>query len=66
MPFLPYRFDLQLEDFGVAVDKLSTNAIPDHLFQAWLEDWEVPLLKNYDSVAEAKLKVQYQYLVFCD
>ena len=41
-----------------------TDPIQRHVFRAWLEDWEKPLLKNNDPVAEARLKVKYQGLVF--
>ena len=51
--------DLQLVNFRLNLNELSTNAIPDCLFRAWLEDWEVSLLKNKDPVADVKLKVKH-------
>ena len=43
-----------------------TDPIQRRVFRAWLEDWEKPLLKNNDPVAEARLRVKYQGLVFFD
>ena len=41
-----------------------TDPIQRRVFRAWLEDWEKPLLKNNDPVAEARLRVKYQGLLF--
>ena len=43
-----------------------TDPIQRRVFRAWLEDWEKPLLKNNDPVAETRLRVKYQGLVFFD
>ena len=59
------NFDLQLESFGVDVQEVG-QTVPRRLFHAWIEDWEEPLLKKNDPVAEARLKVKYQNLVFYD
>ena len=39
---------------------------PRRRFNAWLEDWEKPLLKKNDCVAEAKLLEKYKGLVLYD
>jgi hypothetical protein len=56
---------LQLESFGVDVQEVG-QTVARRLFHAWIEDWEEPLLKKNDPVAEARLKVKYQNLVFYD
>lgn len=53
-----------MESFGVDVEEVKKEA--RRIFHSWIEDWEEPLLKKNDPVAEARLKVKYQGLVFYD
>ena len=39
---------------------------PKRVFRGWIEDWEEPLLKKKDAVAEAKLLQKYKDLIFTD
>ena len=63
--FCPERFDLQLENFGVDTSELKKKA-PMREFRGWLEDWEKPLLKKKDVVAETRLLEKYKDLKFDD
>ena len=36
------------------------------IFHAWIEDWEEPLLKKNDVIAEIRLLEKYKDLVFYD
>ncbi len=65
MYYFIFQLDLQLEAFGIDTVELS-DPVQRCVFRAWLEDWEKPLLKNNDPVAEARLRVKYQGLVFFD
>ena len=57
--------DLGLEKFGVNVAALKDGP-PKRLFHCWIEDWEAPLLKKNDCVAEARLLEKYKGMVFLD
>ena len=60
------NFDLGLEKYGVDVEELeNANAYKRH-FNGWIEEWEIPLLKKNDAVAEARLLKKYEGLVFHD
>ncbi len=59
------NFDLQLEQFGVNTKALKEPAT-EHVFGAWVEDWEVELRYKNDSIAEACLLQKYKGLVFVD
>ena len=43
--------------------KLATSKC---IFRAWVEDWEKPLLKINDVIAEVRLLEKYKDLVFYD
>lgn len=60
-----YSFDLQLEKFGVDLDNLKQPAT-SRIFRAWVEDWEIKIMKMCDCVAEATLLEKYKNLVFHD
>jgi hypothetical protein len=49
------EYDLGLTKYGVDVEDLQHPLAPARFFRGWIEDWEVPLLKNNDQVVEAKL-----------
>ena len=59
------NFDLQLEKFGVDTNILKEPAV-QHIFRAWVEDWEQDARKNNYVVAEARLLLKYRGLVFHD
>ena len=60
-------YDLGLEKFGVDIAALTEGPeLPKRIFKGWLEDWEKPLLKKNDPVAEQKLLQKYKGLVFND
>ena len=59
------NFDLQLENFGDDTNILKDPAV-QHIFCAWVEDWEQVARKNNDVVAEAQLLQKYKGLVFHD
>ncbi len=59
------NFDLQLEEFSVDTNALKGQAT-EHVFRAWVEDWEVDLRNKNDSIAEAHLLQKYKGLVFVD
>ena len=44
------NFDLQLKQFGVDTKALKEPAT-ESVFRAWVEDWEVELRNNNDSIA---------------
>jgi hypothetical protein len=50
------NFDLQLESFDVDMGALKELAI-EHVFRAWVEDWEEEARKKNDCVAEAACKI---------
>ena len=58
-------FDMNLENFGVdtTVLKLATSK---RIFRALVEDWEKPLLKINNVIAEVRLLEKYKDLVFYD
>ena len=60
-----FSFDLHLQNFGVDTDALR-EPVSTRVFRAWLEDWEVELLKMNDCVTEAKLLEEYKGHVFND
>lgn len=61
------KCELGLEKFGVDVEELTgAGTAPKRIFNAWIEDWEKPLLKKNDPVAEMKLLQKYKGLVFHD
>ena len=55
-------FDLQLENFGVDMDKLKSSK-RKCVFRAWLEEWAEALLKKNNCVPERKLLEEYRRLV---
>ena len=59
------NFDLQLEKFGVDTSILKEPAV-QHVFRAWVEDWEVEARKKNDCVSETLLLQKYKVLVFRD
>ena len=59
------RFDLKMEGYGVDVEEYKAP-IPTRKFRAWIEDWELPLLKKNDVIAEVRLIEKYKGLVFYD
>ncbi len=59
------NFDQQLEKFGVNTGKLKEPAV-QHIFRAWVEDWEEDARKKNDCVSEALLLQKYKGLVFHD
>ena len=59
------NFDLQLEKFGVDTNALREPAT-EHVFHAWVQDWEKEIRFKNDSVAEAHLLQKYKGLVFHD
>jgi hypothetical protein len=63
---LDVEYDLGLTKYGVYVEDLQHPLAPARIFCGWIEDWEVPLLKNNDQVVEAKLITKYHGLkVYC-
>ncbi len=58
-------FDLHLETFGVDIATLKEPAV-QHVFWAYVEDWEEEDRKKNDCVAEAMLLAKYKGLVFVD
>ena len=58
-------FDMNLENFGVDTTQLKL-ATSKRIFRAWVEDWENPLLKINDVIAEVRLLEKYKDLVFYD
>ena len=61
----PDRFDMDLKNFGVDTAKLQVVS-EKRIFHAWIEDWEEPLLKKNDVIAEIRLLEKYKDLVFYD
>ena len=59
------NFDLQLEKFVVDTSILKEPAV-QHVFRAWVEDWEVEARKKNDCVSETLLLQKYKGLVFRD
>ena len=59
------NFDLQLENFGVDTSVLRQPVV-QHIFRAWVEDWEQEDRRFNDPVAEARLLTKYKNLVFND
>jgi hypothetical protein len=59
------NFKLQLEKFGVNTSILKEPAV-QHIFSAWVEDWEEVARKKNDCVLEALLLWKYEGLVFHD
>jgi hypothetical protein len=56
------NFDLQLKTFGVDMGALKEQAI-EHVFWAWVEDWEEEARQKNDCVAKAQLLAKYNGLV---
>ena len=56
---------MQLEEFGCNVSELK-KLVKTRVFCAWLEEWEIPLLKYNICVVEARLLENYKGLVFED
>ena len=63
--FVRKSFDMQLENFGVDTSELKKKAVARE-FLGWIEDWEKPLIKKNDVVAETKLLGKYKDLKFDD
>ena len=61
----PNIFEMNLEKFGVDTTQLKL-ATSKRIFRAWAEDWEKPLLKINDIIAEVRVLEKYKYLVFYD
>jgi hypothetical protein len=49
------EYDIGLTKYGVDVEDYQHPLPLSRFFCGWIEDWEVPLLKNNDQVVEAKL-----------
>ena len=60
-----HSFDLQLANFGVDTAALKDPS-PTRIFNAWLENWEKPLLKKNCPVVEARLLEKYKGLAMYD
>jgi hypothetical protein len=56
---------LQLEKFGVNTGILKEPAV-QHIFHAWVEDWEEDARKKNECVSEVLLLQKYKGLVFHD
>ena len=56
---------MNLENFGVDTTVLKLETCK-RIFRAWVEDWEKPLLKINDDIAEVRLLEKYKDLVFYD
>ena len=54
-----------MKNYCVDLDELKAPK-PKRIFCAWIEDWERPLLKKNDVVAEIRLCEKYQGLTFWD
>ena len=52
-----------MDGFGVDTSELKSAAITRE-FRGWIEDWEKPLIKKNDCVAEARLLEKYKGLKF--
>ena len=57
-------FDLKMKNYGVDVEELKAPKPNKRIFRAWIEDWEQPLLKKNDIVAEIRLCEKYKGLTF--
>lgn len=62
---LSFRFDLQLDNFGVDINELKKPAT-ERVFRAWVEDWERDCITKNDVVPMTKLKMKYRGLKFAD
>ena len=62
---LSFRFDLQLNDFGVDINELKKPAT-ERVFRAWVEDWEWDCITKNDIVPMSKLQQKYKGLKFAD
>ena len=58
-------FDMNLEKFGVDTTQLKL-AKSKRIFRVWVEDWEKPLLKINEIIAEVRLLEKYKDLVLYD
>lgn len=47
-----------MKNYGVDVEELKAPK-SKRIFRAWVEDWELPLLKKNDCVAEIRLCEKY-------
>ena len=56
---------MKMEGYGVDVEEYKAPT-PTRKFRAWVEDWELPLLKNNDVIAEVRLIEKYKGLLFYD
>ena len=56
---------MQLERFDVDTGALKEPAV-EHIFRAWVEEWEEEARKKNDCVEEARLLTKYKGLVFND
>ena len=56
---------MNLETFGVDTTQLNLTT-SKRIFRAWVEDWEKPLLKINDVIAEVRFLEKYKDLVFYD
>ena len=63
--FIPFRYDHQLENFGVDVNELKKPAT-ERKFHAFIEDWERDCITTNDVVPMTKLKFKYKGLKFAD
>jgi hypothetical protein len=59
------NFDMQLERFDEDTGALKEPAV-EHIFRAWVEEWEEEARKKNDCVEEARLLTKYKGLVFND
>ena len=53
-----------MKNYGVDVEELKAPKPNKRIFRAWIEDWEQPLLKKNDIVAEIRLCEKYKGLTF--
>ena len=54
---------MKMEGYGVDVEEYKAPT-PTRKFRAWVEDWELPLLKNNDVIAKVRLIEKYKGLLF--
>ncbi len=58
-----FRFDLQLEDWGIDTAQLKEPAIMWRI-KGWTEEWEKERHKKNDAVSKAVFVNQYKDIVF--
>ncbi len=58
-----FRFDLQLEDWGIDTAQLKEPAITRRI-KGWTEEWEIERHKKNDAVLKAMIVNKYSDTVF--